>query len=920
MRGVKGIEEPAEKQKKDAAPLKKKDDAKEGLQEEQKKQEQEGGGEKAQKEERKERWIIIALILGAAAIISMFAFGITVRFALRDELSLELRPMDSIVRAKNNEAVTLNFTMKADTFRECTAQCSFQFRDIGNSSNDSIIWRHQQALPRNQEAVFSAEIPPRGRGEGQQFYILEAVCHNRKSLLCRTGEISRQASSLVALDYELTGEDIAKREEIKEPLEELLSSLQSSALAIKENSILLTRIPITADEQAGMLSEQKRLKEIFDSQAKNAQQLQELWKRYELELIGQNLTGSAAEVSGIEQNISFFQREIQEMIGLGNENVIMIKDLAKSFGAVTPIMEVFQQEKNPANDLKIFSFNAIVNETRKIYRTLAEGSHYSEKGIHGNLAGLRQKMAGIVESFRFSQSRGLFLILFGEAQLRQDRIRQDQLGQDQLGQKPGANTSGTLESSAPLGSSVLLNISAPFSCRALGESLSRIHERNNISLTLRKTAFNETLEDTAIDSLLGARRAEADQQALTEVIHTANSSSLDDKEEILAMAGELLKENFSRAVLENDYNLTPDELMSLAQLNTTAQEDFMDANCRKPGFEGSARPDSGNLSLFDFSGSIFSLRQQEKPEIVLSENFTLPEQKPLCCAFDRCGSCCGEECFSLPDAYPVLFVHGHTFNDDNTPEFSLRAFSKIQKSLEEEGYINGGELDLENAPEMLTAGEWGRSPHPITARASYYYINDYNIGGLTLVTQKHERIENYALRLREIIELLQAKTSRKKVNLVAHSMGGLVVREYLNLFGGASVDNVIFAATPHLGIPPGIAKVCSLVGSSKECDDMKEGSVFLTRLNAKKFPDGVNALSVYGTGCTMESSQDGDGIVTASSAKLGSGEIVEVKGNCTDRFNSNFHSQILDPDIYPETLQAIIRFLKGGSNETAASG
>ncbi|MEK9185599.1 MAG: hypothetical protein AAB863_02375, partial [Patescibacteria group bacterium] len=40
-----------------------------------------------------------------------------------------------------------------------------------------------------------------------------------------------------------------------------------------------------------------------------------------------------------------------------------------------------------------------------------------------------------------------------------------------------------------------------------------------------------------------------------------------------------------------------------------------------------------------------------------------------------------------------------------------------------------------------------------------------------------------------------------KVNIIAHSMGGLLVKDYLNQYGKESVDKLIFVGTPHLGAP-----------------------------------------------------------------------------------------------------------------------
>jgi|GEM_PF-4251886 len=51
------------------------------------------------------------------------------------------------------------------------------------------------------------------------------------------------------------------------------------------------------------------------------------------------------------------------------------------------------------------------------------------------------------------------------------------------------------------------------------------------------------------------------------------------------------------------------------------------------------------------------------------------------------------------------------------------------------------------------------------------------------------------------IEEIKTQTRKEKVDIIAHSMGGLLVKDYLNQYGKESVDKLIFVGTPHLGAP-----------------------------------------------------------------------------------------------------------------------
>ncbi len=55
--------------------------------------------------------------------------------------------------------------------------------------------------------------------------------------------------------------------------------------------------------------------------------------------------------------------------------------------------------------------------------------------------------------------------------------------------------------------------------------------------------------------------------------------------------------------------------------------------------------------------------------------------------------------------------------------------------------------------------------------------------------------------LKEKIMDVQRQTGVEKVDVIAHSMGGIVVKNYISLYGTSSIDKFIDIATPHLGSP-----------------------------------------------------------------------------------------------------------------------
>ncbi|MBW3534042.1 MAG: alpha/beta fold hydrolase [Gemmatimonadetes bacterium] len=86
---------------------------------------------------------------------------------------------------------------------------------------------------------------------------------------------------------------------------------------------------------------------------------------------------------------------------------------------------------------------------------------------------------------------------------------------------------------------------------------------------------------------------------------------------------------------------------------------------------------------------------------------------------------------------------------------------------------------------------------------------------------------------------LQERTGAPRVDVVAHSMGGLALRYYLWNGGAAAVRRVVFMATPHRGT------VTSFLAWGEGAAEMRPGSAFLVGITrAPLLPPAVEALTV----------------------------------------------------------------------------
>ena len=267
-----------------------------------------------------------------------------------------------------------------------------------------------------------------------------------------------------------------------------------------------------------------------------------------------------------------------------------------------------------------------------------------------------------------------------------------------------------------------------------------------------------------------------------------------------------------------------------------------------------------------------------------------------CCDDGHCVACPAEQ------PTPVVFVHGFSFAQGTSPESNLNAFGPLARLFDSRNtarYV-GHIFPQENIAEDTFTSVAGL-PGRYAMTATYYYDSYSQDGKLSLVAQKTENLETYAIRLREAIAVAKARTGEDKVIIVVHSMGGLVTRRYLQLFGEDSVVAVNMIGTPNNGITGRTQQFCGVLGSELECRDMEAGSLFMTKLTNGKKPK-IPVYTIAGIGCDM-GGEEGDGIITRSSVALPWATNVVVNGTCSGL--SALHSTLLDPSLYPDVADTV---------------
>ena len=208
----------------------------------------------------------------------------------------------------------------------------------------------------------------------------------------------------------------------------------------------------------------------------------------------------------------------------------------------------------------------------------------------------------------------------------------------------------------------------------------------------------------------------------------------------------------------------------------------------------------------------------------------------------------------FPEAIPIILVHGW----------------------------NGGESTWP-APEKLIELEH--------AMQRDIYLFTYRTG---IFANRYPPLEVLEEQLDRYIE------AHDQVDIIAHSMGGLLVRHYLSHHAVSTIRRVVFLATPHFGT--NAAQVLVKLGSigsegNIQATEIQPGSDFLWQLNTLEGSelDGVEVLNVYAEDISLLKS---DLVVSPVSSYLPWAFNVTVSGR-----HDTLAKQLADIDIITDFIQ-----------------
>ncbi len=831
--------------------------------------------------------VFIVVIITLAVVYLFVIFNQQFNYLLGNDLVLTLTPLQKSFNVHYGGVSAAEFDVVVDNFALCRAACSYEFND---RSRNEVIDKGDFELSRGEHFKKSYGLSVKRLGSGQDIYSFGVECRSIRSFMCLTEGEEKFRSSLVTLNYDLTETEKELKKILRQNVTELLELLSDADA--KHQQLNQKFFELGSKVNILNLSKDKiDVNDAYDKVRISIENLRSLWHVENYISLNQLFNRSFFDnINDIISLIDNMDKQINNAADIHNGLLSELNILFHNLEELSAFGNVLKDDDISAEiGINIINFTNAAS-------SLTENTFESYENAAENAAQIRKEQNSIIDRTRSPMTAAFFN---SDYYLN---FENDYLCSLQQNCKENATVSNVIKNAGkfignyPDSGAFRQNCN---SLRALKQQYSDIRNQTmNIieEINISFPADNEFL--AAADNFKGniARKinssyfeswVKSGSEAAAEIVNIANATLPNNTTEFITI------------IYDSSVNIS---LYWLSKINLSDESLNILDECNKLG-----QPIK-NITKFSFEPVIANITYNITSKI----DTNLSDNPPICCIFNECKPCCNDEsCRSDPKTFPVIFLHGHSVARGNSPEFSLDGFNKLQAKLQDDGYLNVGIL-LYSGGETAEKGEWGLSGKPVTVKVTYYYDVFRKEDKYAIVPTKSESIDTYALRFNDIVNVVREKTGKQKVNIVAFSMGGLVARKYLQIFGDESVDKLITIGSPHKGISGNVAEFCPVFGESKECIDVLQDSLFLNKLNdPSKQPSNVKVFNIIGRGC-QRNGKDGDGIVSAESASLsGIADANEsfINGTCAGSLYY-FHTDLIDIEKFPETYNILSEILK----------
>lgn len=881
----------------------------------------------------------IFIIIAIAIILFLGTSIVSFLSLIKEDLTLTLIPNQKSLNLYQGESENLSFFIQPKFNGVCFSICETEFIDLSKgiilSSKNFTIYPFQ--IKEINQTVESPEV-----GIGQKSYNLNIRCRSLRTPLCITQKKWSQNTAYITLNYNFNPEKGQIKDIAKSNLTDVLLMLNSTDYYLQETSDIFNQIQNKTVIENKKINK-KTINEInFNSTTKQIIDLRRLWEEEEYSLILEALTDEFFEKLFLLNNQTIINnQEMKSEVSLHNQIISFIKNEEKTINLLE-FSGFYSDEKR--DFLK--QYNRFLNLNFSNLQEINNDFFVSKQDLDSSYLSIMQKA-----KINLSSERNLRCSL-------KDYCLDNEISENFndicYNIERNKNEMQNANNYFAYNYAIKNGINLPELSKDNAYEL--LYAYLNITDYLKNKKFLEETKILYSNEIIYVTNIEIKEQnreiknlnekimVLNSLIKIANLKILENGSEDLNLCHKLIskcndEEDFlKRKNLVNrtiDYcenkiievingvggkeNITLTDLSSFNLLIEKTAENFTPTFPLDYEIMAINLTSLNNSEIYEFDQKIclmpenYSTIRFNLTELKISEfnsfnqtiEIELLEPVYICCVFGICNVCCtNESCLNDSKSYPIIFLHGHPFNEAHSPEYSLNIFNQLQSKLSEEGFINAGIVSPESGYSEIPGGEWGFSGMPVTIKASYYYNVSQETGQTLIeITKTTEHITAYSDRLQNIIELIKYRTGRNKVNIVAHSMGGLVVREYLRKYGEESINKLIMVGTPNNGILGEVDQYCPVLGAKIECNEMKQNSSFLQELNAYVPKNKTKFYTITGIGCKMNN-LNGDGIVVSTNVGLPYARNYNITGSCSTLF-SLLHIELLNIKKYPLTYEAI---------------
>lgn len=792
------------------------------------------------------------LVLSAALLIILLIIAsyMFFNFMIREEIILDVSPDYSYMKMRNGDSYSLPLQITVNNNWLCNAKCSYKLMDISNYeiiASSSFAVRNHKAVSIDNEFI----LDEKGYGQKIIEYIVE--CHNNPTSACPSDNSTYRRRSIIIINYSPS----AYQESLIDSLKREFSTASSIASGAA-NALQTVRLVSQMDELKSSNTDADLVRQIDDYES-GLLEVKSYWDAYNYDQASSIFNSRAMLEAAYDLSSRATASRNFSILLIGSHNaVVKIQhdsisrlDNFHNYSSIYPdddSYEAFSQDMMLAAELIDRNTAKIINKDFQSYDELLRETGYA--------AIVLDRIQQHKDDAEYSSRGDMVDIFLAGALACIDEHRRD-----------CKNIIKTYQENYSISNRCML-VNGSVSLLTNSSSEPNDQEQALVMLSLL-SAYNETgNNDNAT-----AKRLNYYYDSLIS----------------------LLPNDYNKTLIKDYY---PDLLALDNDTSSWIQGlRLLDINFRLESISDSCSRNKVKIKLDPFDMQPLSVPQQ----INTSIRIMIDDPKSKCCAYGLCIECCP----GCRPSNPLILLHGHSFNQKNSAYQSTEVFNKLEDDLVEgKHYISIG-IPSSIPYDDGTLGLYGI---PILAKPTYYITSFNDALGITVREGKSGNIDTYALRLKENIDQLKRLTNTQKVDIIAHSMGGLVVRRYIQIFGSDSIGKLILVGSPNAGIVDSIYNYCKLFGEVNECNDIHSGSLFLKKLNdMKSFPEMPETHIIAGSGCITDN-EDSDGIVTVRSASLEGYEPLIIKGSCHG--TELLHSDMLDTDNHPEFYDAIISMLR----------